>query len=583
MSTATPLPSSSPFAVPRGADTFHAQAWRFFRHGWQTVLLPLLLLCGLPTAMALLISMLHPNLIENLSENPASVRRLYVMFAVGVLPTLVLFEMLKVRPLYPLPLTTRRIVGTQALLGSASLTAIHLLAVVYFRVVFSATIPVIGPLLILIPLLLVCAAIVSLWIDAVWWKPVVSLTWLTGALWWIGRRLTDFPLNQDARWFTPTPREFVVLCIVAGIACVVAYRAVVRDRQGENRPWADIEDSLYRLGAAIGRWWPSFTRSRSRVASVGQAATEVQQPARALSRYEWQTRGLVLPICAIGFGSLSLIAAYYDPQEWLQSYFAALPGLLFFGMAVNGYFAGLIDGPGLTGTMDRYRATRPLSDRQLAHGLLRNGAISSGAALAISVGLAIVVCLYLVGQALIVVYQQPEFRGMDFDVLWSYFGLVIELPYPSAWQFGLALVTAVVAGWAAMGFNLSCISSGRHWIVTVLWLSAVGVMVANIMFGAWLGDEQAGQLMRVLLFILAGVSIVLTIGCFQVSIQGGLIDSQSWLIMCGLWLAGAAIFIAGAQQVGVSRPTLFAVAGLGSLVALPIASAPLAVWLNRHR
>jgi hypothetical protein len=214
---------------------------------------------------------------------------------------------------------------------------------------------------------------------------------------------------------------------------------------------------------------------------------------------------------------------------------------------------------------------------------LRNGAIGTGVALLISVGLAIVVCLYLVGQVLLVLYQQPEFRGTDFDVLWSYFGRGIELPYSSMWQFGLALITAVVAGWAAMGFNLSCIASGRHWIVAVFWLLGVGVLVANIMLGAWLGDEQAAQLMRVLLFVLVGVSVVLTVGCFQVSIQRGLIDSKSWLIMCGLWLAAAVIFIAGAQQSEVSRPTLFALAGLASLVALPVASAPLAVWVNRHR
>jgi hypothetical protein len=558
--------------APRWQNVQRALTWRFGRHGILSIYAPVLIFCGLPTLVYLMLRLTSPELLSSGWEDPAPLRRLYFIFAAATMPTLVLVEMARVRPLYALPLTTRRIVNTQSVLGILTVTGVHLLSVLYYRVLFGAPIPMFGPLLFLVPMIFICAGIVALWIDAAWWRALLALGFLFGFVWWLGRRMSDEYLQLDANWITPTPFDMVLLLLMGTAGYLVAYRTVVRDRRGDTGSWENLEVYLHRLGASMGRLSSrDRSASRARAAAVATKDRPERRALAAYASYEWQTRGLVLPIIALGIGSISLISAWFDPANWLQSWALALPQLLFLGLGFNGFFVGMMDGPNWTGEMDRYRATRPLSDRQLANVLLRNGMKSGAVALLVTAVLAVVVYLY------------GLLSGVPHGQLWARMSSSAQAPFEGVRSYVLTVFLGGLAGWAGMGFNLSCAATGRHWIIPVVWLSAMVSVLGTILLGAQVGEERMAEMWQSVLLVLGVLAAIVTVLCYQQAIARGLLQRHHWLIMAGLWSLGAGMLIAALQHLEMTLIIVLTLVGWGSLVALPVASAPLAIWWNRHR
>jgi hypothetical protein len=569
MSSAVSLPMATvPSITPRPRDVLRAIVRRFARRGALSIYVPLLIFCGMPTLVYGMLRLTSPEVLSTSWEDPSSLRRLYFIFAATMFPTLILIEMMaQLRPLYALPLTTRRIVNTQFALGMLVIIGTHLLTALYYRFLFGASIPVLGPLLILIPMMFVCAGSVALWIEAVWWRMLLAIGLLSGFGWWWGRQLSDEALRSDSHWMTPTPGELLLLLALGTAGYVVTYRTVVRDRRGDTGAWENLEVYLHRLLARLGRLLPRHVRvwssAATRTAADDHAAGHRAQAACA--SYEWHTRGLVLPIVALGLGSVSLISAWFDPATWLNSYVLALPALLVLGLGINGYFVGMVDGPDWNGEMDRYRATRPLRDVQLARVLLKNGLLSGGVALLVTAALAIVVYIYAL------------LTGPSHDALTLRMTSGIESTH--IW----AILACSLAGWAGMGFNLSCSATGRHLIIPTVWMAGMAWMVGYILMATLIGEEQMKAVTQTVLLAVGLFSAIGTVWCYHRAISHELLGRHSWLWMCGLWILGAGLLIASLQLLEMTATTVVTLIGLGSLVALPIASVPLAVWWNRHR
>jgi hypothetical protein len=575
MSSATPTVAGTIDDVaPRAQDVLRALAWRFGRRSSLSIYAPLLIVCGMPTFVYVMLRLSSPELLSSSWEDPSSLRRLYFIFTAMTLPTLVLIEMAQVRPLYALPLTTRRIVNTQSILGILTVTGVHLLSVLYYRVLFGAPIPFVGPLLFFLPMIFICAGIVALWVDAAWWRAMLALGCLFGFVWWIGRRMSDDALRSDVHWMMPTGIEMLALLAMGTAGYLVMYGTVIRDRRGDTGTWENLEVYLHRLGAWIGRL-SRWDRSVKRAAAAPATTTSHDLPTRraleAYASYEWQTRGLVLPIAALGFGSLSLISAWFDPANWLQSWVLSLPGLLLLGLGINGYFVGMMDGPNLTGELDRYRATRPLSDRQLANLLLRNGLLSGAAALFVTAVLALVV------------YHYGLLAGVPHVELWASMTSSPQAPVGGVRDYLLTIVACGLAGWAGMGFNLTCAATGRHWIIPTVWLAGLAWVLGSILLGAQLGEERMAEVWQHLLLVLSVLAAIVTVLCYHQAIARRLLERHHWLMMAGLWILGAGMLIAALQHLEMTAMTVLTLVGFGSLVALPVASAPLAIWWNRHR
>ena len=553
--------------APALAAVVRMLAWQSLRRGWANVGRAILILCGVPTFLYVMIRLLDAVTAANLIEGIGTLKFLYFLAVVGTLPTLVLFEIARIRPLYTLPLTTRQIVHVQLGLGLIGVVGLYLLTIAYYGTVFSAPIPVLGPLLFLIPGLVIAAGLASLLVDACWWKPLLFLAVVWLGVYWITQRFDEEVLEAAGRdWFSPTPLELLSLVALSAVGYGVALHTARLDRRGDTRSWDVLEEYLYRF---LG-WVTQHLPSRVPAIRVSYPST----PTGAQFSFDWLTKGLVLPIFVAFFGSVSLIGAYYKPLEWFRNYTISIPVMLMIGMGINGYFVGLMDGPEQKGRMDRFKATRPLSDWQLATSALKTGLASTLLALLISIALAGAVYLYAYGlgcsprDLLYYLFRQPAppFRqGVEY--------------------YAGEFCAAAMIGWAVMGFNLSCVSTGRHLVVAAVWMGGVGVLMLNIFVEKHLSPEQFQQVGRIFVTGLALSAVGATVFCYQQAISRRLIPG--WALPAGVALGLLAVGLAFAvppyQGISARPEWPVALVGFGAFVALPFASAPLAVAWNRHR
>ena len=297
-------------------------------------------------------------------------------------------------------------------------------------------------------------------------------------------------------WFAPTQME---LWFLVGLS-IVSYQIVLHtarlDRQGETQSWTVLEEYLYRLVGWIMRRLPS------RVPSLQVSSPST--PTSAQFSFEWLTKGILLPILVACFGLLSLIGAYFEPVEWFHGYTQSVSFLLMIAMAINGYFVGLMDGPDVKGPMDRFRATRPLSDWQLGVAALKNGLVSTLVALLISIVLAGLVYIY------------AHSCGHTHTRLWRGLYEVVGTSGPTGViQYGVLLSTLAMLGWAGMGFNLSCISTGRHGLVAAVWATGFGLLLIGIFLSKRLSEEQIALLTNVSVIAVALAAMAATLVSFQ--------------------------------------------------------------------
>ena len=491
---------------------------------------------------------------------------LYFLAVVGTIPTLVLFEIARIRPLYPLPLRTRQIVNLQLGIGLAGVVGIYLFTVAYYQLVFSATIPVLGPMMFLIPGLLIGAGLAGLLIDARWWKLLLFLAAMGSAVYWITHRFDEPVLEAAGReWFSPSPVELVWLIGLSMIGYGVAMHTTRLDRRGDTRSWAVLEEYLYRFIGWVTKSLPTRLPSLS--------ISSPSSPTAAQFAFDWLTKGLVLPILIAFFGTLSLIGAYFEPFEWFRNYTIAIPVMLMIGMALNGYFVGLMTGQDAKGPMDRYRATRPLSDWQLAASAMKTGLASTLAALLISLSLAGLVFVY------------ASLCGHSSRLLFTHlFNGSGELFREGLSFYAGSFLALAILGWAGMGFNLTCVSTGRNLIVACIWMGGVGLMILNIVLERQLPSEQYQQLAQFAVTGFAVLAVGVTIYSYQQVISRGLVPR--WALPAGIilgLLAVGLLWVVSREEMTASPMWPAAAIGLTALVALPFASAPLAIAWNRHR
>lgn len=520
MSTSHAFPLT-PTQTSRHAAVLAALAWRFLRRSTQSVLPLLGILWGLPTVLYLLLGVVDADVLQAIAAGDVSLKRLYFLLTMTTIPLLPLTELLRIRPLYSLPVTTRQIVHDQLGIGIVTVVVVHLLTVAYYRLAFGATIPALGPLLFLIPGLLMSAGLLAFLVNARLWKIPVALV-LVGFFGSHGGFRFDNPAIAQSRrgWLTPTLNEMVVLLAAAVAGYLVARHVADRDRCGETRGWTDLD--VVELWHHLTSWLVA----RRSCQPAGSQASLMPSAATVHSSYEWQTRGIVVPIIATFGGLLSLIGAWFNPAEWLLGYMVAIPGPLFFGMALSGVFAGMLFEGKSAGTMDGFRATRPLTDGQLATIALRNALCSTAVAMLILLGYALLVTAYayLCGESPIRVWSeyqrdsQPIFRT-DFP---DYITIVL---------------IAAMHGWALLGFCLSCVATGRQWLYVGFWMIAVGGMFVPTLLTNLLTNDQL-QIVAWCAAILFAITAALgTIICYRAAVMRGLIPASRGLIGGAMWLS----------------------------------------------
>lgn len=315
MSEAITMPTNATATpAPDRLAVVGALAWRFLRRSTHSVLPLLGIIWGVPTFLYLMVLLVDAESVRHFAAEDPSIKRLYFLMTMITVPALPLTELIKIRSLYTLPLATRRIVNIQLGLGLLVIILVQLATVVYYKVVFedpvpvfgSEPIPIFGPLLLLIPTGLIFAGLAAFLVDARLWKVPVAIAILGFFLaQGVGRFEEAAWIHSSDKWFTPSPTELLVLLQSAFLGYLAIRHAADRDRRGDTRPWADVKELWHRLVA----WLDSRRMSQAAVAreSLFPSASAAHRS------YEWQTRGLVVPIMAALGGLLSLIGAWFHP------------------------------------------------------------------------------------------------------------------------------------------------------------------------------------------------------------------------------------------------------------------------------
>lgn len=594
MSTAA-LPCHSPAST----TLWQKLAWRFLHHGRWSLAGALLIVCGIPSALYSWIGMVDVVVVSNMTEDLVALQRLFFMMEIGVFPILLMFEAINIRPLYTLPMMTSQIVHRQLVIAVAVMVGLHLVTVAYYAVFFGATIPVLGPLLFLIPGVVIAAGLTALLVDFGWWRPLVAMgvAWLL--LWQSVMRFTDpIVLNRPNGWITPTPGECGLLWGLSIAGYFIALNTAGRDRRGDTTSWLVLEEWLQRQIAQLGGLF-----------SQRQRMTSFASPMAAQLATQWRTRGLILPIIVTAFAMLSLIAAWFDPREWLRGYVASLSFLPAVALGFNGYFIGLMfEDPK---RMDRFEATRPLTDAQLATAKLRCGLLSTLVALLISFVLFVLVHLF------------AWMSGLATAEIWN--GFLDEMHRSKQGSVATYIGTCVaigLLGWAAFGVNLASVVSGRNWTaLTLVFVFIGGMMLNGLLVQQWQSGKLPGlehhfgtleQLQLLIGACLGAMLVMAALISFWLARVKRLITAKTIGVALALWMASMTIltmmFIhwlglmwappelggmafaiepAGQQwrELGLGNlvELLVFIAGLAALVALPLASVPLAIHWNRHR
>ncbi|MCA9074643.1 MAG: hypothetical protein KDA93_06400 [Planctomycetaceae bacterium] len=528
----------------------HMLVWRFLRTGYSLIGAILGIACLFPAFMVGLIWLADPFVVQHMREDPTVYTVIFALAIWLVFPVLINFACGYVRALYALPLSTRRIVNTQLVCGVVSLACTHLVTVLFYRVVFDAVLPFFGPLLVMGPMVVITAGCAALLFDFRWWRPFLVMCLFGVASWYMGHRVTLSEVKASTDWLMPTLGEFACLIAFASIGYWQALRGVTLDRSGELRYWPDFEAMWHRIGVKL-----SDLSRRTFSDSLNGSPTGSQV------KFEFWQKGLIVPGLAVVFGGISLISAYHNPHDWLHNFINGAISILPAATLVTGLIMGMLNLGGKDMTISQYRATRPLTDTQLASSVMKACLLSVAATIGVVVIYAIVVYVWSLVQPVTGVRGTYSSRISAADYLF-----------------------VVVAGWVLMGLAASGIMCGRSWLSMLPVFLMFAGFLSQPFLRMLIPDPQVrDQLMKIALGSVSLLVIVGTVIAFSVAVRRRLVTRLTALVVGLLTIFGitGVITNVGAAQMHIEQWA--ALLGGVCLAAAPFATAPLAIALNRHR
>ena len=558
------------FAVPRSITG--AMIWRTLKQSLYEIPLSLVVTCVMPFFIYQMVAIERDgSLLSATQEDLTHVQRVFFVLEMAIYPIFAMICSGRIRPLYTRPITTGRIVNTQLAVAVWWAIILHLVTVVFYWLAMNIALPVWGPLAFLVLLVPVMAGLWAIIVEMSWWRVVVFLAGSVLLGWGLVMRFENKAiLSRPAGWITPTSQEAIILACLAVAGYGLTRWMVDRSRQGEIRSWQDLDEVLLNAISGLGRLCSRLVPQR---VLRRRDSSRPANPFVAQASYDWSLRGVAVPLLTGCFGLLSMIAAYHDPQDWLKSAVNGFPVLLIMTGLITGLITGFINSEAPYNEMDRFRATRPLSDTQLAYSALLNGLRSIGAALLIGLGLTVIVMMWT-----------KVSGGRPFSVINSAVN-----QSPAKWglpesSYSWELVRATVAAWVVMGLLCTIMLTGRYVIIVAIYFGWLFVVIpGNALISNWLSAEQAAAFWRLSLLLLLVALATLTLWSFHRAQQKNLLEG--WAIPLGIvgWGLGCVMSASWITQHAEGAIVAPLIVAAGVLVSLPIAASPLAVQWNRHR
>jgi hypothetical protein len=356
--------------------------------------------------------------------------------------------------------------------------------------------------------------------------------------------------------------EFLTLILVgaAGIACGV--RVTSRSRRGERPLTVVVWKSLY------GLWYGSRTSERRH-----------STPEAAESWREWREKGLVLPVVATVAGLATILLCLTGAVNAGQA-----PGVIggFSSMILmfSFLFGGYLGCCGTKFDVPPFKATRPLTDTQLADGILINVAKTvtlTCTVWAIAMASAVGAVVLVRGRSI------PSHAGL----LFGSEGLALAIA-----AFAGAFVVALVAGWSVCSVGASLFALRKN-LMSAMFLIVFTMPIWNVILVLSLVPEQFQE--RVMLGIwwfsaivaLAGVLFVFTVALRvkRVSVKRCVYANAITLVTFVVFCCMIAYETKTSPLTEIAKQPLSGVMLLLVAMAPSFATvaAPVAIWWNRHR
>ena len=522
-------------------------AWEFWASGWRVMLLA-------PFGVIALLSFIFTAIVLQTGvhslRGPATALQFgFYWVSVVFLAVSVLHAVGKPRLRYTLPASGFLLVATPMACAMLTVFLQYSIAIVFLNAVFDAGWSIVGPALL--------AAVFVAWLQAMLWSAwnspglqvlacATSFAALILAI-TVYPRMINFSKGVD-EW------QLTAFCLAALSSVGVGAGGFAKLRHGSEIDVKRLVD-----------WWNERTSFRRTA-----RALPFSRPRSAQFWLEWK-RGQVLPIGFLAIGIAASLLAWSLP---------AIAGFKHNGdnfiIRVNAVFVLLLGTIWLywgmrspRGEIGAFEASRPLSDAQLANAILKSATLAFIATLAV----------WLVSMATVVgiLGNRPEV-SMGLVGVWQIRAVASDMVALSAVALGAVMTWSVVSAMMCLmltGTRYFSVAFGLAWGVAL-----VGVLLPLC--------YQPGSRREI---GLAYWSICLAVGLFGcgatflASWRRSLISKQT------LWLAAMLVLVSGSTAIALSQFARFPfdsrylplLLGCCGLTPLPLAAAPLAVYVNRHR
>jgi hypothetical protein len=449
--------------------------------------------------------------------------------------------------LYTLPLATWRLALGQLLCGMATMVLLYLLTTIVVNLVFGAGWRFVGPALFIVMSYACLQAVVWNTLRLGLLQLAACLLTCVPLLLWIKSHFGP-PTEDIQHGFAPVePLEAAAMLVVTAAALAAAVMGIARDRRGDLQGWL------------AARRWLQTLRERAPGRRTG-----FRSAASAQIWCEWREKGWISLIAFVGmFVILQTIVAMTgdDLAELLiVSPVMALAGVIAASFAIA-LAMGHCNLPRGRMEVSTFQAALPVSDQSMAAAIMKTTMLATLVTwcLWLAVFAAVVLLMWIVnGERGLLRLSQDHFQPMRPKLMVHLSVAAMTWILPAVYvPIGLTgrkgLLLAAITTLPALLLSLNLLSQYR---LIPGWLLVYAI--AALMVGGTLAALAAAHRFNKLLLSLP-------------------MALMFWLLLCG----GCAGAIYDAEE--FFWPGLALMVGLAGLAVSPLATAPLAIYWNRHR
>lgn len=447
--------------------------------------------------------------------------------------------------LYVFPLSSATLVAWRMLPAMACMFVQSVASTVLLNALFDLDWPLWGPAMFLAVAL--ASVYAASWLAEKSGWIIVSLIVVATLLgFWNKSRYGELFSLPKHMWQDVTAGEIAAMLAVALCAYWVSVVSVARNRRG---------DSLPELG--IVAWLVQMFDTAS------DADRPLRTPAAAQFWFEWQRKGLAMPIAVafcIVFGVGCWLLFSRDAKALIE---ALLAGgfLLSLLAAICGIGLGNSGPHDANFAIGSFLATRPMPSAAMARSVLKMAALS-------------VLCAWLVwALALLVIYL----------LMWATASFpAVTLPKPLGWWY---FPVTLFGPWIAVTLGIAAGLSGRMQIWAKSFCAIVTAAVALTLASQYVFSPLLQRQIGHFLVAAAGVTLVAAAAWAVVTAKRRkLIDAVAVYLIAAAWaLLSAVVAIDFALAHRAPLQAYIFVAGLAALAVAPLGYASLALAWNRVR